>query len=267
MSSRGAEDRWLPTGAVKEKQNFSSLTSHLQTGVLLPTCNTHTSVPAQVECLNIPPPASDMQSVTLHMTTRAPHHHHHSHSRSQHTTVLGVTICHAGKNLQSFSVCRRLRLTAFLWKFMSRQLWPHPPVQTLKTTPSRELWGDPIHYTPPGNFSECACMCAHVSHLLRVSEHPSAWLTVSLFLPSCARSCPTSCGFDCQHVCKSFCIHLAKLWRFSCRSEHHTLFIWGRERCFLWATVSEFLFDEVIKKLLYYSGKQMKTLYHIFGCI
>lgn len=103
-------------------------------------------------------------------------------------------------------------------------------------------------------------MYAHVSHLLRVSEHPSAWLTVSLFLPSCARSCPTSCGFDCQHVCKSFCIHLAKLCRFSCRSEHRTLFIWGRERCFLWATVSEFLFDEVIKKLLYYSGKQMKTL-------
>lgn len=133
------------------------------------------------------------------------------HTRSQHSTVLGVTICHVRKNLQSLPVCRRLRLTAFLWKFMCQQLWSHPPVQTLKTTLSPELWGDPIHYTPPGNFSERACMHAHVSHLLRVFGHPSAWLTVSAFLPSCARSCPTSCSFDCQHVCKNFCIHLAKV--------------------------------------------------------
>lgn len=141
-----------------------------------------------------------MQSVTLHMGK--PPYPHLQHTRSQHTTVLGVSICHVRKNLQSFPVCRGLRLTAFLWKFMSQQLWSHPPVQTLKTTPSQELWGDPIHYTPPGNFSECACMYAHVSHLLGVSEHPSAWLTASAFLPSCARSCPTSCSFDCQHVCK-----------------------------------------------------------------
>lgn len=89
----------------------------------------------------------------------------------------------------------------------------------------------------PGNYEgiqsithlQATCMYAHVSHLLRVLEHPSAWLTVSLFLPSCAHSCPTSCSFDCQHVCKSFCIHLAKFWRFSWRSERQTLFIWRRK--------------------------------------
>lgn len=40
---------------------------------------------------------------------------------------LGVT-CHVQRNLQSWSLCWGLRLKAFLWKFMSRQLWSHPPL-------------------------------------------------------------------------------------------------------------------------------------------
>lgn len=194
-------DRWAPTGAVKTEQNVSTGPSSAPPAAL-------TSAPARVEWVNVHEHTSTWDACSqwpCTCPTLPP-----QHTRSQHTTVLGVSICHVRKNLQSFPVCRGLRLTAFLWKFMSQQLWSHPPVQTLKTTASQELRGDPIHYTPPGNFSERACMYAHVSHLLGVSEHPSAWLTVSAFLPPRARSCPTSCSFDCQHVCKNFCIHLAE---------------------------------------------------------
>lgn len=48
------------------------------------------------------------------------------------------------------------------------------------------------------------CVYAHVSHFLCVLVHPSAWLTVSVFLLSqCACSCPTFC------VC-------AWLWAWAC---------------------------------------------------
>lgn len=162
-----------------------------------------------------------MPSVTLHMTTRGPppppNPHTHDHNTQQSLgwpfvmrgRIYSRSPCAAGSDLRHSSgnlcpsSCGLIRLCR-PWR--QRRPGNYEGIQSI--THLRATF-------------QCACMYAHVSHLLRVSEHPSAWLTVSLFLPSCARSCPTSCGFDCQHVCKSFCIHLAKLWRFSCRSEHH----------------------------------------------
>lgn len=77
------------------------------------------------------------------------------YTQSGHTTFLRSAICHVEKNLQSSSVCCRLRLKAFLWKFMPKQLWSHPPVcRPWRQRCPRNYERDPIHYTAPVNFWE-----------------------------------------------------------------------------------------------------------------
>lgn len=72
------------------------------------------------------------------------------YTQSGHTTFLRSAICHVEKNLQSSSVCCRLRLKAFLWKFMPKQLWSHPPVcRPWRQRCPRNYERDPIHYTAP----------------------------------------------------------------------------------------------------------------------
>ena len=128
------------------------------------------------------------------------HAHAHAHTRTHththaHTPVLRAIICHLEKNLQSCSLCWRLGLKAFLWKFMSKQLWSHPPLcGPWRQRCPRNYEGDPIHYTPP--VSSWVCVYARVSHLLCVS----LCVCQSVFLLSqCARSCLTPCV--CMYVC------------------------------------------------------------------
>lgn len=196
---------------------------------------THTSVPVQVECVTILSvhtilhetcnqwPCAYMGYPPTHTHTTSSHTHDHNTQQSlgwpfvMWGRIYSRSLCAAGSDL----------------RHSSGNLCPSSCGLIRLCRPWRQHC--------PGNYEgiqsithlQATCMYAHVSHLLRVLEHPSAWLTVSLFLPSCAHSCPTSCSFDCQHVCKSFCIHLAKFWRFSRRSEHQTLFIWRRKCWFL----------------------------------
>lgn len=95
----------------------------------------------------------------------------HIHSQTHvitHTAVLRAIICHLGRNLQSCSLCWRLGLKAFLWKFMSKQLWSHPPLYgPWRQRCPRNYGGDPIHYTPP--VTSWVCVHARVSRFLCVS--------------------------------------------------------------------------------------------------
>lgn len=53
-------------------------------------------------------------------------------------------------------------------KFMSKQLWSHPPLYgPRRQRCPRNYEGDPIHYTPPVNSQ--VCVDARVSHFLCVS--------------------------------------------------------------------------------------------------
>lgn len=92
----------------------------------------------------------NMDSMTLYMPTWETlftHTHMITHSK-----ILWVIIYHTERNLQSCSLPWRLGLKAFLWKFMPKQLWSHPPLYGPKRQRCPGNYeGDPIHYTPPVN--------------------------------------------------------------------------------------------------------------------
>lgn len=135
----------------------------------------------------------------------------HTNTRNhKHTTLLRAIICHLGRNLQSCSLCWRLGLEAFLWKFMSKQLRSHPPVcGPWRQRCPRNYEGHPIHYTPPASSRVCLCAC--VSHFLRVFVRPSA---CERFPALAARSQLPNCVWLCARLLalRWFCMRLFDGW-------------------------------------------------------